>query len=350
LLVLFKRWLDPLFASLLALYISRQEDRKFVLACLLIGYALVGLQATREGLDIGDKIRIVGLLDQPNDLGAFLAMYAPVALVSAFFLTSGPLRYALLGCVVLGGWGLIFTQSRAALLAFPVGILVVLFASGRGGLGFLGLVLAVLVWAFPGILPEQATARFASTYVEKAAGATTEQLDPSAAERLVIWQGAANIIATHPLGVGFAQFQHVIGQYAHLVGRARDAHNFYLLIGAELGVGGLLLLFSSLQKMLTTAWAVTRRATDEFLQVLGLGLFAALLTTLVVNCFGSRLLTVQVSTYLWVLSATVIGAYDSLAETGTPSSAATAKTREPRSRFRVNAWGLRSPRRTHSEV
>src|SRR5262245_3089877 len=61
LFVLFKRWLDPFLFSLLALRLVRREDQQFLLACLVIGYALVSVQGVREGLDIGDKNRIAGL-------------------------------------------------------------------------------------------------------------------------------------------------------------------------------------------------------------------------------------------------------------------------------------------------
>lgn len=308
--VLLKRWLDPVFACLLALRIVKQEDRRFVLACVLLGYVIIGVQGLRHGLDYGDKVRIGGLLDQPNDLGAFLAMYAPLALMSALFLTEGRIRYALLGGVVVGSWALLFTQSRAALIGLPVGILTLLFRSGRGGLGVLGLVLAGTIWLFPEVLPEQATARFATTYVEKSLPGAAVELEESAASRMNIWKGAIDMIADNPLGVGFAQFQREIGSYVKFKNEARDAHNFYLLVGAELGVGGLLLLILLVRQVLSVSWAVSRHVTDPLIRSLGIGMFACVLTTVVVNFFGSRMMTLQVSTYFWVLAAILVRAYD----------------------------------------
>lgn len=310
LVVLLKRWLDPIFASLLALRITKQEDRKFLLACMLMGYVIVGLHGFRHGIDYGDKIRIGGLLDQPNDLGAFLAMYAPMTLMAALFLTAGVVRYVLFGGVYLGSWALLYTQSRAALLALPLGVLTVLFRSGRGGYGAFGVLLVVVLWAFPEMLPEQATSRFESTYVEQNLPGGKEQLEASAAQRVAIWQGALEMISENPLGVGFAQFQPTIEHYAKLQGEARDAHNFYLLVCGELGVIGLLLLLALVWKVLTMAWAVSRNATDVLVQRLGLGFFASVLVTIVVNLFGSRMMTLQVATYFWVLAAILVRAYD----------------------------------------
>jgi O-antigen ligase len=196
----------------------------------------------------------------------------------------------------------------------------------------LGVGLVVLAWAFPGILPENATARFATTYVEGIPG-TTEQLEPSAAARVEIWKGALRMASAYPLGVGFAQFGDVIPQYARIDKQyATDAHNFYLLVWGELGVGGLLVLFALLWRMLIAAWTVASHAADEFLRALGLGLFAGILTTVVVNFFGSRLMDIQVSTYLWVLGTTVVCAYDTLSDTE-PSVEV--------GRLRENPWGLK---------
>ncbi|MGE0682441.1 MAG: O-antigen ligase family protein [Candidatus Binatia bacterium] len=311
LVVLLKRWLDPIFACLLAFRITKQEDRKFVLACVLLGYLLVGAQGLRHGLDYGDKVRIGGLFDQPNDLGAFLAMYAPLALVTAVFMTTGWIRYALLGGVGVSSWALLYTQSRAALLALPLGVLTVLFRSGRQGLGFLGVLLVMLFWWFPEVLPEQATARFESTYVEdNALPGSSGQLEDSAASRMDIWTGALNMIAENPLGVGFAQFQLMIEKYVKFRNEARDAHNFYLLVCAELGVLGLLLLLGLVWKILTVSWAVSQRSEDEFVKWLGLGVFATVLVTIMVNVFGSRMMTLQVATSFWVLAAITVRAYD----------------------------------------
>jgi O-antigen ligase len=310
LVVLLKRWLDPVFACLLAFRIVKQEDRRFVLACVLLGYLIVGVQGLRSGLDYGDKVRIGGLLEQPNDLGAFLAMYAPFAFIAALFLTAGRIRYLLLGGVAVGGWALLFTQSRAALIGLPIGILAVLFRSGRGGLGLLGLLLAGSMWLFPEVLPEQVTARFAETYVEKNLPGASAKLEESAASRMNIWRGALNMIADNPLGIGFGQFQQEIEHYAKFQNEARDAHNFYILVGAEFGIGGLVVLLLMLWKVVTISWAVSRQSIDPLVRPLGLGMFASALTLIVVNCFGSRMMTLQVSTYFWVLAALLMRAYD----------------------------------------
>ncbi|HEV8713333.1 MAG TPA: O-antigen ligase family protein [Candidatus Binatia bacterium] len=334
LFVLFKRWLDPLLFSLLALRLTRREDQHFLLACMLVGYGLVSLQGVREGLDIGHKQRIEGLIGQANELGAFLAMYAPVVLVSVLFLTKGLIRLVPLGLLVLGVTALVYTESRACLLALPIGLCALLWTSGRGGYGFVGLLLVTVIMAFPSLLPEKATERFEATYKVDSFGG--EQLEESAASRLELWQGALHMASEYPLGIGFAQFSQEIRNYAHTNKKyASDAHNYYLLTWAEFGIMGLIVLLCLLSRMLVDAWALARHGSDHFARSLGLGLWAGLIAALFVNFFGTRLMDIQVSTYLWVLSAVAAAARDTVYEED-------VETPEEGAPVRENLWGLQS--------
>jgi len=334
LVVLFKRWLDPLLLSLLALRLVRREDQQFLLACLLIGYAVVSVQGVREGLDIGDKQRIDGLIGQANELGAFFSMYAPVVLVSALFLTKGLTRFALLGLLVFGVTALVYTESRACLLALPLGLCMLLCASGRGHYGAVGLLLVLVLWAFPDLLPEKATERFETTYTADSLG-TNPQLELSAAARLDVWQAAWQMASEHPLGLGFAQFHQEIRHYVRSDTSVLDAHNYYFLALAEFGFPGLIVLLYVLYRMLGNGWALARHGPDLFTRSLGLGVWAGLIAALFVNCFGSRLMDIQVSTYLWILSAVAAAARDMVPEEEVEAEIGVASPHE-------DLWGLRS--------
>lgn len=314
LVVLFKRWLDPILFGLLALWLARKEDQKFAVACVIVGFLLVSLKGVRDGLDFGHKSRVTGLIGQPNDLGAFLAIYTPLVLAVGLFLAKGLLRYAHFGLVYLGGWALIFTQSRASFIGFAVSILGLLFFSGRKGLSVLGVMLVLLIWMVPEILPEKVTTRFELTFLEEAQGneALEEQLETSAASRIRIWKESLDLIADHPLGVGFAQFKHFIGYYGTHGGR--DSHNFYILTWAELGIVGLLIFLALLWRILADSRYVWTYTTDQFARTLGLGIFSCVLVSFIINFFGSKFMDVQVSTYLWVLAAAIAGMRDTLSK------------------------------------
>src|SRR2546426_4218851 len=93
-LVLYKRWLDPMLFGILALALVREQDRRFTVTCMMVGVALVSVQLVREGLDLGANKRALGLLGQSNMTGAFLAMYSMLLFAAACLYARGLLRLA----------------------------------------------------------------------------------------------------------------------------------------------------------------------------------------------------------------------------------------------------------------
>ncbi len=261
-------------------------------------------------------------------------MYAPLVLASALFLVKSAVRLVLFGILAVGATALVYSESRASLLALPIGVCMLLWASGRGRYAVAGLLLVTILAAFPDLLPEKATERFEATYEEHLSRAGV-YLDKNAASRLVVWQGALRIISEHPFGIGFEQFKGEIQDYAYTHEYALDAHNYYLLAWAEFGLIGLIVLLRLLYRMLANAWALARHGPDHFMRSLGLGLWACLMAALFVNCFGSRLMDIQVSTYLWVLSAVAAAARDTVYEEEVEALVEVAPARE-------DVWGLRS--------
>jgi O-antigen ligase len=205
-------------------------------------------------------------------------------------------------------------ESRGALLGFAIGVLAVFFFSSRPGLVATGLVLAVAVYALPGILPDRILVRFESTFADQSehpTGATAieEDLETSAATRIKIWKASLTAMLTNPLGFGFNSFQDVLGEHAQL---PRDAHNIFVLMGVELGLAGLVLVIMLFARIGKDAWTVARAAPDPFLRALGLGVVAMVLAAVVVNCFGSRLMQLEPSTYLWILGGMMARARTSI--------------------------------------
>jgi hypothetical protein len=314
LLTLFKRWVDPVLFGLLALSLIRDGDRRFAVACVALGYAIVAAHAVREGFDYGSLKRIPGLLGQANETAAYLAMYAPIVLALALLFTHGGPRTALIASVAVAGWGLVFTESRGGMIGYGAGVLTVLLASRRTTLAMAGLALAAVVYAVPGILPERVMARFESTVVEKASAVDTvdDELEPSAASRIQQWTAGLKAMGANPVGVGFNRFKKVIGGFGGIKGL--DAHNFFVLVGVESGIAGLALAAALIVKIGSNALAVVRGARDPFARFLGAGTLGMVLAAVVVNFFGSRLMQEQPSTYFWVLAAMTSRVADSLTE------------------------------------
>jgi O-antigen ligase len=285
---------------------------------MTVGYALVAIHAVREGFDYGPRKRIPGLLGHPNETGAYLAMYAPLLLAIALLLFRGNLRVVLLGIVCVAAWGLIASESRGAMTGYGVGILGTFFASRRPLLATSGLVLALVVYILPEVLPERVTGRFESTVVSdnpeypgKGAADLEDQLEESAANRIIQWKAGLSAMLSNPMGFGFDRFKGVIGDYGGIKGM--DAHNIFLLVGVELGVMGLILVIGLFAKIGADAWAVARNATEAFSRAVGMGTFVMVIPAIIVNFFGSRLMQEQPSTYLWVLAGMTARMRDLLA-------------------------------------
>ncbi len=317
-----KRWLEPALFGLLALGFARQEDRKFAAACISFAYTLVCVQAVREGIDLGPQKRISGLLGQPNMTGSFIATYTPLVLALSFSLRERWARWSLLGAVLLGGWGLVFTDSRASMIGYAGGVIAILFASRRPALAALGLAAILTVYLAPAVLPDRVTARFQETVMEEEDPRASERwdegdLEPSAAKRVKNWKASLRAISENPLGHGFSRYKGIIGKYGGVSGL--DAHNIFLLVGVELGVLAVVLVIAFFLKTGADARAVFRRAADPFTRALGMGAMAMVIPAVVVNFFGSRLMQEMPSSYLWVLAGMAAVLRDSLAGEAEPS-------------------------------
>jgi len=132
---------------------------------------------------------------------------------------------------VASGAGLAMTYVRGAWIGFAAGVVTLLALVRRGRLPLVVAVvaLAVAVLLVPG--------------VRRRAGSIVDPADPTARERLAMWQSAAAIARDHPLtGVGPGQVKRVYPRYALPEFRERPrahVHNTPLQILIERGLMGL---------------------------------------------------------------------------------------------------------------
>jgi O-antigen ligase len=147
----------------------------------------------------------------------------------------------------------------------------------------------------------------------------------SAQSRFPLMHLAWNIIRDHPLtGVGANNFAVILGDYV-TPQFSREwiytVHNKYLLVWAELGLGGLIAFVWFLGETLRKSWACVRTA-DPLLAPLALGFTAAIvgqMTHMFFDVFHSR---PQVQS-LWVVAAVVAAMYRIASEQ--PAAAHTAR-------------------------
>jgi putative inorganic carbon (HCO3(-)) transporter len=178
------------------------------------------------------------------------------------------------------------SQSRGAWIGFAAALVAVSLARGGRSAVIFGLVVAVVATAGAlgdVSLPPTITERFAD--ILPAAGsmpvagipdvATVQVTDANfaAVERLAHWQAALAMWRDHPwLGVGFGNYAAIYPAYA--IGRWLDplghAHNYYLNVGAEAGLVGLLGYILFWLSAFGLAWQAIRRS-EGFQRALAAG-------------------------------------------------------------------------------
>ena len=317
----YKRWIDPFLVFFLFSYLVRtQKEAKLLIYLMAVSMVVVGIGSLYQHHALAERshrIRLKGIAGQANQMGAFYANY--MFLILGFVWMKGlPLLKKSL--FALGFWGcllgLFATESRGDALALVVGILLFLFLRKK----------VLFVMAIAGILfltvniqflPSGLRARIQHTVVHRdpyGFSGSEGQLDASARTRLALWQGAANMILTHPImGVGYKLFPEYIYQYVphneetdRLPLRHRDGHNAYLMIGAEMGAPALFLFLVLLLYMFRIMWRSYRAAPDPYWKTVSVCGLCAVSSLVLTNLFGSRVISLVLAGYLWALLAILL--------------------------------------------
>ena len=311
-----KRWLTPVFLYFIALNIIRNKDilRRTMIIILLV-VAVAGLLAVKEGIDIGDtgsldSSRVGGLAEQPNMMGAFFVYYMFLFL-GFFYLNWQKIKsWSLLIPFFICFRGIQVTFSRGALLAFAFGLVAITFFKNK--VLFFLMCLGILFALFnPEFLP--GSMRYA---IERTKGGEAiydntpfeETIDKSAATRIEVWKGAAQMIKDNPWwGVGYGVFPYAIPMYVSGVGEI-DAHNTYIIIAAEMGIPVLIVFLLIIFVLFRNVFWLFTRVEDRFVKAIALGMLGGIAGMLMANMFGSRLNSEEVSAYFWILAGLIIRA------------------------------------------
>ena len=206
---------------------------------VLVGMGLCeGILGIVQYVWLGEA-RAKGTFFNPN----FFATYEVVTLA----LTFGLLSYqklndfnwrdkAFLWCTsAIAFIAFVMAQSRGAVLAF---FIMALFL-GIYRFGKLSLVFLLMLVLVGSVVPNPIKQRVFDV----------SEHDPYAYTRFEIWENSLHRIADHPWGVGLGMYKYLSFQYRFPIEnsivqygkRAESAHNEYLQIAVELGVGGLAL-------------------------------------------------------------------------------------------------------------
>jgi len=319
-LVDYKRWLDPFLVFFVISYLVKtEEEGRLLVTVMVMSLVIIGLGTFEEHRINGmahHLVRLTGIAQQANQMGAFYSNY--LLIMIAFFMMKGlGLRWRFFLFFGLGGCllGLFMTESRGDALSMAIALMFFFFVRSR--ILFLGIVALLAVAILNAqYLPGGLGTRLQRTIVHQDMNSLdqTTTLDASARTRLALWTGAIAMIKDNPLfGVGYKMFQSNIFHYvphneetSHLSLKKRDAHNAYLLIGAEMGIPTLLvfgyLLFSMFRISLYSFWV----STDRFWKLICLGTASTVVSLIITNIFGSRFNSMIVTGYLWALLAIIL--------------------------------------------
>lgn len=285
--------------------IDDRRDAVRIFATVVLGAAIAAVSGIVSAPDAsaGTYTRAAGSVGDPNELAA--ALVVGLALACAFAVNRGfaPVwRIAAAAVAALSLLGILLSLSRGGLLGVCALIVIAVAVGGRwrGRLLAGALVLAtagVAYFAFVASLP--ATERVLNV------GGGTGRLD--------LWTVGARMVEAHPLtGVGTGQFQFASIHYLLrpgalergdlIISTPKIAHNTYLEIVAEVGLGGGLLFVAIALFCFGCACASIgrfRAAGDERLEILARGLVAGLGAYFVTILFISE----NYSKLLWALLA-----------------------------------------------
>lgn len=299
-----KRWSDQFivffaFANL----IRNGAMARRVCLYMMIGVLVVvvfGFDEWQEKRFYGsiEKARLLGPQLQPNDLGAFLVYGAslPAAWLLTYLRSPGvwlvtlPTFY-MMARVLFG------TFSRGAFLALGFMGLMLLLVRGRLLLVLLALTGALLVELAPAYLPASVTSRMSQTTNEEG------ELDESSNTRLILWRAAGQIIKENPvLGTGFATFPQIKGMYTEVHVVESDNHNMFLYIGSQMGLPALLVFVLIFARLFLEGARLSSLA-DRFGRTMALAACAMAAAVVATNMFGSRMVDICVTAYVWITIA-----------------------------------------------
>jgi len=229
---------------------------------ILSAAMVVALYGWREKFAVARELRdptwqIFSTFFNPNSLGGFLAMIAPLAL-AATLADSTLWRRLLWGFSAIAlASAIIPTKSKGAMVACAAALL---------------LYLVLLAWQSPRLRRLAAVVVITGVVATVAAGVLAFQVPPardwfvhtlrldsqSNMFRMLTWKGTLRLFDAHPgLGVGPGAFKYVYPRYA-IAGYTEAAHQNYLQMFAELGtVGGIVFLWLLASILLTGGRAIT---------------------------------------------------------------------------------------------
>lgn len=296
----FCKWGEGIALFYLAQVFLKKKDVIILLKILVISGAVVCLDGFYQKITGIDFIRGFNLIktDTFTAIRATFSYYNDFAafLTVLFFISCGLWKQSnkillntslafLFLCIVIN---LLFTYSRGAWIAFIIGIIFLIIFLKNKKIRII-LLFSLLIFALGIICSSTLQERFFLAF--KRGGDTG---------RLEIWRAAILMFRESPLiGKGLGLFMDLLPKYSKI--GYYYAHNCYLQILSETGLGGFLSFLWFLKEIV---WQGAKKLKEH--DILFSGLFFALITFLSHSFFDTNFYSLKLSILFWVLVSFIV--------------------------------------------
>jgi O-antigen ligase len=300
--VLFRSVLTYATYVIALLMVRSEREARWLMGAVVLGLGAEAATTIWFGAWFGP--RAMGSMDQPNVLGAYLAIATTVTAAVMLGLRHWWARLLTFAVVVGAAYATVLTVSRGSLIALAAGLLIVSLRSSR----LVTVAVIVALATSPAWAPENVKQRVLSTTQQSEESDETE-LEGSAQARVDTWNATLEIAKKHPIvGVGFNGLGYILvdtGEALGLEHTKSSTHNTFLRMLGEMGVLGLGLFLFVLWKCWALAETGIRRARNRFERQVAVGLWASV-PVVAVNCwFGDRFLEFDIMCAFWIAAAIV---------------------------------------------
>lgn len=270
-----------------------------VVACFGIYQKLSGVQSPKDWVyseaESSIKLRVFSTIGNPNALGGYMVLIAPIAISLAIHAKDWLKRslYGVASLILM--YTMVMTYSRGAWIGFVAGMVLYTIITRNkwlAGIGIVGLIAA------PFVAPEvvsRLTLAFTPEYLAKS----------SNKGRVEFWGRAVKIWEQNPIfGTGIGTAGDSVATRHDMPG-ATWIDNQYVKLLAETGLIGIVtylaMIFAPILNGIKSVFGSKQRGT--YLYALNAGITAALFGLIVENVTAAIIEDLNVTTHFWVLIA-----------------------------------------------
>lgn len=224
-------------------------------------WAIAALQVMSFFFNVSPDGRLVVTNTYDKNDIAFVMVCALPLMVVMSYVGARSVRLISVSIVALTVPVIILSESRGGFIGFlVVGILLLFRLSSRRSVSHLLLVIGAIL-LFTVFTPESYWARISTIWGGITPGGESSDYDTSGLRgaRWDIWMNGLKLLIERPfLGVGAGAFEVAEGLSHGGIGKWQAPHNSFIEVGAELGVGGLLLLLFLIFRAIQNCRSVVR--------------------------------------------------------------------------------------------